>query len=116
MVSSFDENYLINATIDNYNNNLNYKKLLILSICEIVANNTIGQNQEIILHYSGDIYDAISIYTSHFKKIYNFLQDKETFYKDMAYISLYKYLNERVEEIIDNDLSECDTEYVEEVD
>ena len=32
MVSSFDENDLINSTIENYNNNLNYKRLLILSI------------------------------------------------------------------------------------
>lgn len=116
MVSSFDENDLINSTIENYNNNLNYKRLLILSICEIVANNTIGQNQEIIHYYCGDIYDAISIYTTHFKKIYNFLQNKETFYKDMAYISLYNYLDEKINNIIDNDLSECDTEYVEEVD
>ena len=34
----------------------------------------------------------------------------------MAYVSLFKYLDERIEEIINDDLSECDTEYVEEVD
>lgn len=116
MVSSFDENHLINTIIENYNDNLNYKQFLILSISEIVANNTIGQNQEIILHYSGDIYDSIMLYINHFKHKYNFLENKETFYKDMAYVSLFKYLDERIEEIINDDLSECDTEYVEEVD
>ena len=74
-----DENHLINSIIENYNNNLNYKQFLILSISEIVANNTIGQNQEIILHYSGDIYDAITLYTYHFKHSYNFRENKETF-------------------------------------
>ena len=116
MVSSFDEEFLINSTIDNYNNNLKYKEILVLSLCEIVSNNTIGQNQEIIFHYSGDVYDAISIYTKFFNNTYNFLNDKETFYKDMAYVSLYKYLEERIEEIIEDQLSEYDTDSVEDVD
>ena len=63
MVSSFNENDLINFLLYEYENNFdNYEKILEVEINIIVSsNNTIGENQEIIIHYVGDVYDAMKL-------------------------------------------------------
>jgi hypothetical protein len=81
MVSSFDENELL--LYEFKTNNENYEKLLDNEINIIVNYNTIGENQEIIVHYIGDVYDAIKLLN---KKINKMDIDKYD-NKDLAYIS-----------------------------
>jgi hypothetical protein len=67
MVSSFDEKELIELLLYEFKtNNENYEKILETEINIIVNYNTIGENQEIIVHYIGDVYDAIKLFNSAF--------------------------------------------------
>jgi hypothetical protein len=99
MVSSFNENDLINFLLYEYENNYdNYEKILETEINIIVSsNNTIGENQEIIIHYVGDVYDAMKLYNNININNYN---NKEDFYKDLAYISLYSFITSTINDII----------------
>jgi hypothetical protein len=104
MVSSFNENELIDILLFEYNKS-NYQRILENEINIIVNYNTIGENQEIIVHYVGDVYDAMKLYNDNDnnknKKIdidnYN---NKELFYKDLAYISLYTFLQATIQDLI----------------
>jgi hypothetical protein len=102
MVSSFNENELIDILLFEYNKS-NYQRFLENEINIIVNYNTIGENQEIIVHYVGDVYDAMKLYNDNDndKKIdidnYN---NKELFYKDLAYISLYTFLQATIQDLI----------------
>jgi hypothetical protein len=105
MVSSFNENELIDILLFEYNKS-NYQRFLENEINIIVNYNTIGENQEIIVHYVGDVYDAMKLYNNNKdndndKKIdidnYN---NKELFYKDLAYISLYTFLQATIQDLI----------------
>jgi hypothetical protein len=104
MVSSFDENELIELLLYEYKtNNENYEKILETEINIIVSsNNTIGENQEIIIHYAGDVYDAIKLFNQNIKNInfndYN--NNKELFYKDLAYASLYSFISSTINDLI----------------
>ena len=103
MVSSFDEDELINLLLYEYKtNNENYEKILETEINIIVSsNNTIGENQEIIIHYAGDVYDAIKLFNQNIRNInfndYN--NNKELFYKDLAYASLYSFLSSTINDL-----------------
>jgi hypothetical protein len=99
MVSSFNENDLINFLLYEYENNYdNYEKILETEINIIVSsNNTIGENQEIIIHYVGDVYDAMKLSNNININNYN---NKEDFYKDLAYISLYSFITSTINDII----------------
>lgn len=109
MVSSFNEKELIDILLYEYKtNNDNYDNILENEINIIVScNNTIGENQEIIMHYVGDVYDAINLYNKNNIKTMNMnnYNKKETFYKDLAYISLYSFLSSTITDMI---LSEND--------
>jgi hypothetical protein len=100
MVSSFNENELIDILLYEYDKS-NYQKILENEINIIVNYNTIGENQEIIVHYVGDVYDAMKLYNNNDKKMdidnYN---NKELFYKDLAYISLYTFLQATIQDLI----------------
>jgi hypothetical protein len=104
MVSSFNENDLINFLLYEYKNNIdNYEKILETEINIIVSsNNTIGENQEIIIHYIGDVYDAMKLSNNINICDYN---NKEDFYKDLAYLSLHSFITSTINDII---LSEND--------
>lgn len=99
MVSSFNENDLINFLLYEYENNIdNYEKILDTEINIIVSsNNTIGENQEIIIHYIGDVYDAMKLSNNININNYN---NKEDFYKDLAYLSLYSFITSTINDII----------------
>lgn len=103
MVSSFDENELIELLLYEFKtNNENYEKILETEINIIVSsNNTIGENQEIIVHYAGDVYDAIKLFNQNIKNInFNDYNNKELFYKDLAYASLYSFLSSTINDLI----------------
>jgi hypothetical protein len=101
MVSSFNENELIDILLFEYNKS-NYQRFLENEINIIVNYNTIGENQEIIVHYVGDVYDAMKLYNNNDNKkidIDNY-NNKELFYKDLAYISLYTFLQATIQDLI----------------
>jgi hypothetical protein len=102
MVSSFNENELIDILLFEYNKS-NYQRFLENEINIIVNYNTIGENQEIIVHYVGDVYDAMKLYNDNNKDkkidIDNY-NNKELFYKDLAYISLYTFLQATIQDLI----------------
>ena len=103
MVSSFDENELIELLLYEFkNNNENYNKILDDEINIIISsNNTIGENQEIIIHYAGDVYEAIKLYNSNIKKInFDDYNNRELFYKDLAYASLHSHLLSTIENLL----------------
>ena len=102
MVSSFNENELIDILLYEYDKS-NYQKILENEINIIVNYNTIGENQEIIVHYVGDVYDAMKLYNNdnNDKKMdINNYNNKELFYKDLAYISLYTFLQATIQDLI----------------
>jgi hypothetical protein len=102
MVSSFDENELIELLLYEFKtNNENYEKILETEINIIVNYNTIGENQEIIVHYIGDVYDAIKLFNKKINKMdIDKYDNKEIFYRDLAYISLYTFLTETIQDLI----------------
>ena len=100
MVSSFNENELIDILLYEYDKS-NYQKILENEINIIVNYNTIGENQEIIVHYVGDVYDAMKLYNNNDKKMdIDNHNNKELFYKDLAYISLYTFLQATIQDLI----------------
>lgn len=101
MVSSFNENDLIDILLHEYNtNNKNYEKILKDEINSIIFNNTIGENQEIIIHYVGDVYDAIKLFNTNIKKMdIDKYENKEFFYKDLAYISLHTFISDTINDL-----------------
>jgi hypothetical protein len=100
MVSSFDEKELIELLLYEFKtNNENYEKILETEINIIVSsNNTIGENQEIIIHYAGDVYDAIKLFNQNIN--FNDYNNKELFYKDLAYASLYSFLSSTINDLM----------------
>lgn len=105
MVSSFNENDLIDILLHEYNtNNKNYKKIVKDEINSIIFNNTIGENQEIIIHYVGDVYDAIKLFNTNIKKMdIDKYENKELFYKDLAYISLHTFISDTIKDLISDE-------------
>lgn len=103
MVSSFDEKILSEMLKYEYiNNNDNYNEILSSELSSIISNNSCSENQEIIYYYVGDIYDALKIFNKLFKPIdINNYENKEYFYADLAFASLYNYFND-----INNDIDE----------
>lgn len=103
MVSSFNEKDLIDILFHEYksNNNNIYKEILRNEINSIIFNNTIGENQEIILYYVGDVYDAIKLFNANIKNMeIDKYDNKEVFYKDLAYVSLYIFISSTINDLI----------------
>jgi hypothetical protein len=99
MVSSFIEEELIDFIIEECKY-INVDIVIRNEIEKIVSSNTIGENQEIIMHYVGDVYDAIKLYNNTFNPMnFNHYKHKETFYTDLAYISLYTFLNATITDL-----------------
>lgn len=99
MVSSFIEDELIDLIIEECKYT-NTDIVIRNEIEKIVSSNTIGENQEIIIHYVGDVYDAIKLYNNTFNPMnFDHYKHKETFYIDLAYISLYTFLNATIEDL-----------------
>ena len=78
----------------NYNN-----KSFKYYICNLVKSLDINNNIDIINLYSNDLYNAIELYKSYNnnKLSYN---TKNEFYEKLAFISLYKNLNPKINNIL----------------
>jgi hypothetical protein len=104
MVSSFIEDELIDFIIEECKY-INQDIVIRNEVEKIVSSNTIGENQEIIVHYVGDVYDAIKLYNKTFNPInFEHYNNKETFYIDLAYISLYTFLKATITDLEVSDI------------
>ena len=81
--------------------------LLDATIDDIVYHNTIEENKEIIIKYSGDIYNALNLYKIHLGNIDIIMNNMDCFYQQLAFISLFK----EIYPIIYNSLNNFNSSY-----
>jgi hypothetical protein len=63
--------------------------LLDATLDDIVSNNTIEENKQIIVDYSGDVFIAINLYKEHLGNVEELYSDMNIFYQQLAFISLF---------------------------
>lgn len=105
-IDKFVKEFIIEfKTYQDYYNN--FDDLLDATINDIVSHNTIEENKEIIIKYSGDIYNALNLYKIHLGNIDIIMNNMNCFYEQLAFISLFK----EIYPIIYNSLNNFNSSY-----
>jgi hypothetical protein len=105
-IDKFVKEFIIEfKTYQDYYND--FDDLLDATIDDIVCNNTIEENKEIIIKYSGDIYNALNLYKIHLGNIEVIMNNIDCFYQQLAFISLFK----EIYPIIYNSLNNFNSSY-----
>jgi hypothetical protein len=105
-IDKFVKEFIIEfKTYHDYYND--FDDLLDATINDIVSHNTIEENKEIIIKYSGDIYNALNLYKIHLGNIDIIMNNMNCFYEQLAFISLFK----EIYPIIYNSLNNFNSSY-----